>query len=141
MQFRLPSSVIVGIKAKKASRRGKSSKAKGARFEKFIAQTIADRLQLPLSDVFRTRTGPNQEDIGLSREAASRFPFSVEAKHHRTLHLPEWLRQAEENAAKVGRHPVVVFRISHELPGQPSHDYVVIDFSTFLDLAIGANDG
>lgn len=119
--------------SEEASRRGRSSKAKGARFERLIAETLAEWLDLPPSDIFRTRTGSDKEDIGLSQEAARRFPFSVECKHHKSLKLPEWLKQAETNAKKVGRTPLVIFRQSRAA-GSESRDYVVIPLFDFMEL-------
>jgi hypothetical protein len=115
------------------SRRGRSSKQKGARYERLIAEAVAEWLGLPTSDVFRTRTGSNKEDIGLSEEAARRFPFSIEAKHHKSLKLPEWIKQASTNAAKVGRKPVVVFRASRDR-GSESTDYVCLTFFDFMEI-------
>src|SRR4029077_14293044 len=118
-------------------RRGRSAKSRGSSYEKLIAEIIGTYIGLPASDVFRTRTGSNKEDIGLSAEAAKRFPFSCECKNQKTIHLPEWWRQSVEHSKKNGLFPIVILKLWNGKPGQAANNLVVIDLQDFMGLVIG----
>ena len=138
MLLKLPKGVnLAALKKKQASTRGKTAKARGANYEKLIASAIGAWIGLPPSDVFRTRTGSNKEDIGLSAEASISFPFSVECKNQKTIHLPEWIRQSEVAAAKNGLAPIVIFKQWGGKPGDVARNYVVIEFEEFMELVVG----
>lgn len=128
--LKLPPGVKVDdLQAKQRSRRGRTSKARGANFEKLTADAIAAYTGLPASDVFRTRTRHHGVDIGLSEQARRLFPFSVECKDQKTIKMPEWIRQAAENAID-GMPPIVIFK----LPRNARNLYVTLDFDVFMRL-------
>lgn len=114
-----------------ASRRGRRSKVKGKAFERSVAERIAMWLQLPTSDVWAARSGTKENDINLSAAARALWSYWVEAKNQKTLKIPEWIRQAEADAAQLGggRTPVIIFKQHGD-----SKKYVVLDFETFMDL-------
>jgi hypothetical protein len=121
-------------------RRGRAAKSKGKRYEKAIAEAIAKALDAPESDVVRTRSGMGDADIELSENLKARFPFHIECKDHKSLHLPDWIRQAEEAAERLGHGmtPIVVFK---QRRGVRSVSYVTIEMSAFLQLVLLAFAG
>lgn len=118
------------------SRRGKRNKRKGRDFEKYLAERVAETFDLPVTDVWNSRSGRKECDIQLSAAAYEVFPYHIEAKNQRSLSVPAWLRQAEADAATVGSEgrpveatPVVVFKQHGS-----SRAYAIIDFEVFLGL-------
>lgn len=144
MKLRLPPGInIAPVLKKQASQRGRSAKARGARFEKLMAETIAAWIDMPVSDVLRTRTGAFAADVGFSEEAAKRFPFHVECKDHRTLHIPDWIRQVEAAVEQKGNNltPIVIFRhLLQRGAGEKARHHVVIDFDSFMKLVTKNKD-
>jgi hypothetical protein len=133
--FRLPQGVSVAdLNAKRASRRGKTSKARGASFEKSVAEAIGAWINMPPSDVFRTRTRAHGVDIGLSAGAKELFPFSPECKDHKTLHIPEWIKQAKMN--EVDGLPFLLIFKQH----RSGQKYVVLEFEAFMQLVVGPEE-
>lgn len=114
----------------------RSARAKGKAFEKAVAEAVADWLGLTVDDIIRARSGKDECDIGLSAEARRRFDYWLECKNHKTLKIPEWIRQARDAAARAKKRgeghgtPVIVFKTHGD--GTP---YVVIDFFSFMELA------
>lgn len=133
--FRLPKGVVVAdLKTKLVSRRGRTSKARGASFEKHVSEAIATWIELGVDDVARARGGRGAIDVRLSSEARKRYPFWTECKNHKTLSLPAWIRQAEAASAGSGLTPIIVYRIWSGKPGEAAKEYVTIEFTEFMKL-------
>lgn len=79
------------------SKRARNAKAKGKAWEREIAAQIAEAISLPIEDVYNARSGKKECDIQLSTEARNRFPHHVECKNHKTLAIPQWIRQMEND--------------------------------------------
>ena len=60
------------------------------------------------------------------------LPIHVEAKHHETVRIKEWMEQAEA-ASNFGQTAVVAFRIDE-------HDYACLNFNDLLDLFVQIAD-
>jgi len=116
-------------------RLGRRSKNKGNDFErttakKFKAAYDAELVRTPQSggfakksakaDDFRGDIVPADEDIDLA--------LHIEAKSHKTIKLPEWIRQAESDSPR-GKIPVIVF---HQYG--TSNDYISLEKNNFFNL-------
>jgi hypothetical protein len=114
------------------SRLGRRSKQKGKAFEKAVAEAVAEWLGLPIEDVTRARSGKDECDIGLSREALEKFPYWIECKNHKTLSIPSWLKQANEAVKRLNtkQTPIIVFKQHGD-----GTMYVCLDFFTFMKLS------
>lgn len=60
------------------------------------------------------------------------LPIHIEAKHHESVRIKDWMEQAE-GAASFSQTPVVVFRIEEK-------DYACLNFSQLLDLFVQVAD-
>ena len=60
------------------------------------------------------------------------LPIHVEAKHHESVRIKEWMEQAEA-ASNFGQTAVVAFRIDE-------HDYACLNFNDLLDLFVQIAD-
>ena len=107
------------------TRRSRNAKAKGRAFEKAVAELIATKLDLPL--MFSARGSGGRRSGHKARLAKQKFNYSVECKNHKALHLPEWIRQAEKEAAKQLIPALAVFKQHGD-----STPYVALRFDFFL---------
>lgn len=116
-----------------ASRRSRTSRARGRGFEKSVATDIREALGAHPEDVKRTPAAIGGKDIVLHHALRPRFPYSVEAKNCKTLQVPAWIAQSEAAASKegAGLEPIVVFKLP-----QNSKKYVIVEFDHFLKLAV-----
>ena len=105
-----------------------SRKAKGRRLQQAVRQDLVDRLGIDPGDILSTAMGQGGCDLYLSPAARARFPFGVEAKRCESLAIPQWWRQCEANASKVGLVPLLVFKRNREEP------LAVLRWSDLLDL-------
>lgn len=116
------------------SRLGKRSKRKGRDFEKAVAERVAEWLGVPVEEVSGARSGKKECDIQLSTIAHHLFPYHIEAKNHKSLSVPDWLRQASSDAALSTRkptpEPVVVFKQHGD-----GEKWAIIRFEVFMELA------
>jgi len=105
-----------------ATKRARRSKQKGSGFERKIAVSLREALNLSKQDVFRAPNSGGHPfmragDLMLSLAAQKQFPFSVECKHHKawtadgffTPRVMErtWTEQALAATPK-GLHPMLV---------------------------------
>ena len=126
-----------GVMSKKdsASRRGRSSKNKGASFERKLAKIFKeafgiDFVRTPLSGGFARNMdgaeGFRGDIVPADRDAV--FLLHVEAKNAKVWSFPRWMAQAEADAPE-GKIPIVV---AHK--HGTSKSYVLINLIDFLDL-------
>jgi hypothetical protein len=117
---------------KAASRRGRTSRARGRRFEKSTAEDIRAALNAHPEDVklvSTSRWAGGGKDIIVHHALRARWPLHVECKDHKTLAVPAWIKQAEEAAVKenAGLEPIVVFKLAGN-----GKKYVIVAFDYFL---------
>ena len=107
-----------------------SKKAKGSRFERFIAKEIT---QAGLGEAHRelmSGGGWRKGDI------ASSLPYLMEAKHQKKIRVLEWIDQARREAQQGNFDPnkwILVFNDFRKKP-EFSEVYAVIDFWELLEL-------
>lgn len=119
----------------KNSRRGRTSKRKGANYERELAKRFQARYGVELK-----RT-PQSGGFAKKSEKADDFrgditivdpkkvlKLHIEAKNQKTWQLKQWLDQAESDCPK-GRTPIVVFH-QHD----SSKDYVCLSLEDFFSL-------
>jgi Holliday junction resolvase len=108
----------------------KSIIEKGKKFERQIAEAIMQEgLGLARREV-GSGSGKRKGDI------ASNLPFLIEAKNHRTLKIPEWIRQAKEQA-RIGNSNPDKWCLVFKEPKSPDNNpemIAVIDFYQLLNL-------
>lgn len=128
----------------KNSKRGKSSRNKGANYERTIAKIFKEKLgvelkRTPQSGGFAKDSSKGDEFRGdiVSVDDTIDFKLHIECKDQATWSLPAWLRQSEEDCPQ-GKIPVVVFhRRQKNKDGkriQEAGDYVVLSLEDFLDI-------
>lgn len=93
-----------------------SAKAKGRKFQQSLREDLITHLGISPDDILSTAMGQGGCDLYLSPAARSVFPFGVEAKRCESLAIPQWWRQCEGNASKVGLVPLLVFKRNREEP-------------------------
>jgi hypothetical protein len=133
-RVKFPAKFVDDAKAKKLSRRARTSKAKGRSFEASVAEDIAKALDADPRDVKRTPASIPGSDIIVHHSLRSRWEYYTECKNQKTLSIPAWIRQAEEGANRddPGMTPIVVFKQHGN-----GKKYVVVDFDHFLRLVTG----
>lgn len=94
-----------------------ANKAKGRKHQQWIRDLmLALSPSLSKDCVVSRPMGSQGEDIMLSREARSRWPLSIEAKHQQTgKFLWHWMDQCRANAPEDAL-PVVIFKRNREDP-------------------------
>lgn len=81
---------------------GASERRKGAAAERELAARLTDALGVEVKrKLGAARDGG--DDIQVAR-------YRIEAKNHKRLAIPEWLRQAEASCDNAGDVPIVAFR-------------------------------
>lgn len=110
-----------------ASRRSRTSRARGRGFEKSTANDIRLALGAHPEDVKRTPASVGGRDIQVHHALRPRFPYSVECKNTKTISVPSWIEQAESNVSDEMPIPAVVFKLPKN-----SKKYVIIPFNHFL---------
>lgn len=117
------------------SRQGRTSKVKGANFERLIAKKFQDRYgvelkRTPQSGGFAKKSDRADDyrgDITIV-DTKRRLLLHIECKAHKTLAMPKWLKQAENDCPE-GRTPVV---INHE--HGTSNDYITLSYLDFMGM-------
>jgi hypothetical protein len=109
-------------------RNRRSAKDAGARWEREIAEYLRDEWGFDFADR-RVRTGADKGDIG-----GLGLPVVIQAKHHATYSISEWLNDAQEQAdnAKADMGVVWAHRKGKASPGE---GFVILrgeDFATLL---------
>lgn len=126
------------------SKRGRSSKNKGANYERNIAKVFKEKLgvelkRTPQSGGFAKDTSKGDEFRGdiVSIDDTIDFNLHVECKDQATWSLPAWIRQMEEDCPE-GKVSVVVFhRRQKNKDGkriQEVGDYVALSLEDFLNI-------
>jgi len=78
----------------------RSAKQKGSKFQKDVAQKIADMLGVPCGKdelVESRESSQSGVDIKLIGDARRRFPWSVECKNQQNIQIRQWVGQASTN--------------------------------------------
>lgn len=107
----------------------KGRKAKGSKYERDLAKMFKDygidkrASRMPLSGAAENLKG----DLYIRHDEAIPFKFVHEAKRQETIKIPEWWKQAVEQAG-FGTEPVLHFKRSHR------ESLTVIRTTTFLSL-------
>jgi len=125
------------------SKRGRSSKNKGANYERAIKKVFKSTLGIdlertPLSGGFAKskNLNPVKGDLN-SLDDSIKFNLHIECKNHKTWSIKEWWRQASEDCPK-GKYPVVIMHQGQENKDgkrvQEACDFVFLRLSDFLDL-------
>ena len=126
------------------SKRGRSSKQKGATYERTVASIFKDKLDIELTRTPQSggfaksseKAGDYRGDIVCIEDNVD-FKLSVECKNQKTWSLPAWLRQAEEDTPE-GKIPIVVFhRNQMNKDGkriQEAGDFISMSLEDFLDV-------
>jgi len=128
----------------KNSKRGKSSKNKGANYERTIAKIFKEKLgvelkRTPQSGGFAKNSSKGDEFRGdiVSIDGTVDFILHVECKSHKTWKLKEWIRQSKEDCPE-GKIPIVVFhqgqRNENGKRVEEAGDYVALSLEDFLDI-------
>lgn len=117
------------------SKRGRSSKNKGATYERKIAKIFkeahnVDLARTPQSGGFAKKSAKANDFRGdiTCLDDTKDFLLHIECKSHKTWTLPSWIDQAESDCP-VGRIPLVVFH-QHGT----SNDYVSMGLDDFYNL-------
>ncbi len=105
-----------------------SCKAKGRKLQQELRDILISELGIDPLDIESTAMGQSGCDLYLSKAARSKFPFGVEAKYRESIYIWQAMKQAEDNAAKEGLIPLLVFRRSR------SPTYVTLRMNDFLNL-------
>lgn len=103
-------------------------KAKGRALQQKVRDAIlASFATLEQDDVKSTAMGQGGEDVQLSPAARKLFPYSVEAKRHKTFAVYGPFEQATVNS--FGYQPLLVIQ------GDRKRPLAIIDFEHFMQLA------
>lgn len=94
-----------------ASERGRSNRAKGARFERQIAKELEALLGAKFSRNLTQYQQQGQGDLTCEDEG---FPFSIECKAQETLKLTNWWGQAVDEAARAGLRPALIYKLNRQ---------------------------
>lgn len=98
--------IALAKKVERSLRRIKprSAKSKGAGFQKEICELVAGILGIEFDnaddscEVHSREMGLSGSDVVLRGVARIKFGYGIECKNANTVSLPEWIRQARENA-------------------------------------------
>jgi hypothetical protein len=107
-----------------------SAKAKGRRFQQWVAQKISHLTGIPFGkdrDIESREMGQSGVDIKLYGEARRLFPWSVECKNQQSWSIHDWIKQAKENIME-DTDWILFCKRNHMDP------VVVIDAETFFKL-------
>ena len=126
------------------SKRGKSSKLKGASYERVIAKKFKEKFGIelkrtPMSGGFSKGSSKADDfrgDITVVDKGVD-FKLHLECKDHKAWSLPSWIRQAKDDCPQ-DRIPVVVFhRRQLNKDGkrvQEAGDYISMSLEDFLEV-------
>ena len=119
-------------KKKDASRRGRTSKAKGANFERAVAKKLKDAygvefVRTPLSGGFFRQSESFKGDI-VPADKSVECKLHMECKSQKTWSLPAWLKQAENDAPE-NSYPCVITHLHNT-----SKDYIMMGLDDFIKI-------
>lgn len=112
------------------TRRARRSKAKGRALEKRVAEEVRAWTNLSEDDIKLSRASYSGIDLEMSEKAKRAWSWGPECKNHKSLKVPAWIKQAEENAGLYGLKPVIVFKQHGD-----GTLYVIIRFEHFMELS------
>lgn len=117
------------------SRRGRNSRAKGATFERTVAEKFQERygvglVRTPMSGGFAKSKDKSEGFKGDIVPVDKNVSLKVhcECKDAKTWSLPAWFKQAESDCPK-GKVPLVIFHKNNS-----SQDYVALSIEGFFSL-------
>lgn len=108
-----------------------SAKGKGRGLQYWVCERIATMFGIKFNQqddscpIHSREMGLNGVDVILRGEIAQKFPYAIECKCCETLSLPQWIRQARQNA-KGGKQYLLV--VKKKSIGDP---IVIMDWDTF----------
>lgn len=108
----------------------KSRKQKGRKFQRWIADKLADMIGIKVEkdgDLDVRPMGQQGTDVIIRGEAKEYFPLSIEAKFQENWSIHQFIKQAKANLQK-GDIWILFLKRSNEKP------VVVLDAQDFLDL-------
>lgn len=114
---------------------GAGSRRKGAAAERELFEILNQLLGWKAfkRNLVQSRVG------GADSEDNDALPCAIEVKRQETWSLGVWLKQAEEQAAKLGKYPVLAFRSNQE-PWRVLVEMTPQQFANWIDL-MGAPPG
>lgn len=117
------------------SKRGKSSKIKGASYERVIAKKFKEKFGIelkrtPMSGGFSKGSSKADDFRGdiIVVDKGIDFKLHIECKNHKSWSILAWLNQAIEDCPK-DRIPIVIYHKRNT-----SKDYVAINLNDFIEL-------
>lgn len=128
----------------KRSKRGRSSKNKGATYERKVAKIFKEAhdielVRTPQSGGFVKNSNKAKDfrgDITCLDEDVD-FLLHVEVKNQKTLKIRDWIEQAKSDCPQ-GRTPIVVFHLDQVIKDgkvtRKCGEYVTLELSEFLKL-------
>ena len=128
--------VIKKLKNAEKKIKTSSAKGKGRGLQYWVCERIANLfgIKFDQSDdsclIHSREMGLNGVDVILRGEVAEKFPYAIECKCCESLALPQWIRQARDNAKYGKRYLLVVKKKSI---GEP---IVIMDWNTFEEIYV-----
>jgi hypothetical protein len=126
------------------SKRGKSSRTKGASYERDVAKKFMKRF--PQLDLVRTpssggfkKSANNKTLRGDTSNVNEDYEFMlhIEAKNQAKIQIEKWIKQAEEDCPE-GKIPAVVFHKQQKIEDgkrtEKARDYICLPFEDFLEI-------
>ncbi len=113
-----------------------SAKGKGRSLQYWVCEKIATMFGIKFDQqddncpIHSREMGLNGVDVILRGEIAQKFPYAIECKCCETLSLPQWIRQARNNAKFYHYGKQYLLVVKKKSIGDP---IVIMDWSTFAD--------
>jgi len=110
----------------------KNAKQKGNRYENQIANRLTKSLGI---DLRRNPGSGNMarwkgDIVPIEDRDRIKFKWCIELKNQKTLKIPAWIKQAEEEGKEMGKKPVLIFHLHNS-----ADDYAVVKLSDWEELA------
>lgn len=122
---------------RKASRRGRNSRAKGKKAQNAVKDALTHGLGLSKDDLFGASGGSKESDIRGSAEFQKRFGFRPEVKNEKKIRMADYIEQAEvDNHQLKSEVPWVIIFKQHG----SSQFYATVKLQEFIKL-VGVKGG
>jgi Holliday junction resolvase len=110
-----------------------NQKRKGNAYENKIAKRLSETLGVELR---RNPGSGNMENwkgdiVAIHDKDRISFPWCIELKNQKTLKIPAWIRQVEEEAQEMSKKPVLIFHLHGT-----SEEYAVVRLEDWEDRAM-----
>lgn len=125
------------------SKRGRSSKAKGANYERTIKKILKDKLGIDLERTPQSGGFAKSKNLKSvkgdlnSLDDTIDFRLHIECKNHKSWSIKEWWKQATEDCPN-GKLPILIMHRGQENKDgkrvQEAEDFVFLRLVDFLDL-------